>query len=131
LKHLKIKVGMQSTITLIIGLKQKVYTWSLMFAYMQFFKRVSTKQVQCWKQPICDFHMLIMFLQDAHIYIYVLVFTMKWNLTRHVATVHETKMSYWCCSTEFADSTQFNKQITINVTHILSVINLWSIVNNA
>ena len=65
LKHLKIKVCIKSTITLIIVLKQKVYTCSLMFAICNF-KRVSTKQVQCWKQPICDFHMLKMFLQDAH-----------------------------------------------------------------
>jgi len=55
---------MQSTITLIIGLKQKLYTCSLMFTYIWNFEKGFDKTTAMLKA--CDFHMIIMFLQDAH-----------------------------------------------------------------
>ena len=62
-----------------------------MFAHMQFLK--GFRQNKCNVES--NLYVIFTCFYRMHLCDHCgLVFTKKWNFTRHVATVHETKMSY-------------------------------------
>ena len=102
---------MQSTITLIIGLKQKGYTCSLMFAYLQFLKGFWQNKYNVESNLYGIFTWFQCFYR-MHICDYV-----EWcspgNGTLLAMWRQFTKQRCHTDAAEFADSTQFIKHIQL------------------